>query len=218
MEKLFKFIGERRVFWPLLALPGICRLVVPALTDGLGFNPLFELLHRTGQIAVWLLAFVLALTPLKTLFPRARLVNTLNRHRRAIGVSAFVYATLHVAEHFLYEGEFHGYLANVWKSFFLTGTFGLLALVALGATSNNFSVRQLGYHRWKWVHRIVYVAVVALAWHVATAGKGNWPFARLVFLPLLALQLLRLGKPLVARLRLRAATPVRNTSNASPPA
>lgn len=184
----------RRFFWPLLALPGIWRLVVPALTDGLGFNPLFELLHRTGQIAVWLLIAVLALTPLKMLFPHAKLVAILNRHRRAIGVSVFIYGSLHVTEHFLYEGEFKGYLTNFWKPFFLTGTFAILVFALLGLTSNNFSVLRLGYPFWKWLHRLVYLAALALAWHVGTAGKGNWPFARMVFIPLLALQLLRAGK------------------------
>lgn len=201
MDNFFKLLADRRVFWPLLAVPGIWRLVVPALTNGLGFNPLFELLHRTGQIAVWLLVAVLALTPLKTLFPRARLINALNRHRRAIGVSAFIYAALHVTEHFFYEGELAGYFKNIWQPFFLTGTVGITVLTLLAATSNNFSVRRLNYHRWKWLHRLVYLAALLLAWHVGTAGKGNWPFAQKVFIPLLALQLLRVIKPLAVRLR-----------------
>jgi methionine sulfoxide reductase heme-binding subunit len=202
MNHLLKALATRRLFWPLLAVPAIWRLIVPALTDGLGFNPLSELLHRTGQIAIWMVVAVLALTPLKTLFPRARLVNTLNRHRRAMGVAAFIYAALHVMEHFLYEGELRGYFANVWKPFFLTGTFALLVLLALATTSNNFSVKRLGYHRWKWLHRLVYLAALALMWHVGTAGKGNWPFAQKVFLPLLALQLLRVIKPLAERLQI----------------
>lgn len=201
MNNFLKLLADRRVFWPLLAVPGIWRLVIPALTDGLGFNPLFELLHRTGQIAVWMLVAVLVLTPLKGLFPGARLVNTLNRHRRAIGVSTFIYATLHVTEHFLYEGEFAGYFKNIWQPFFLTGTVGITVLTLLAATSNNFSVRRLNYHRWKWLHRFVYLAALLLAWHVGTAGKGNWPFAQKIFIPLLVLQVLRIGKPLIVRLR-----------------
>src|SRR6185503_1306395 len=109
MTTFWKIFATRRFFWSLLAVPGIVRLVIPAMTDGLGLNPLFELLHRTAQIAVWLLVGVLALTPLKTLFPRAKLINALNRHRRAVGVATFIYAALHVTEHFLYEGEFKGY-------------------------------------------------------------------------------------------------------------
>src|SRR5262249_28844716 len=88
------------------------------------------------------------------------------------------------------------YLVNFWKPFFLTGTFGLAVLAVLAATSNDFSVRRLRYQNWKWIHRAVYLATLALVWHVGTAGKGNWPFAQKVFVPLLALQVLRLGKPL----------------------
>ena len=194
MDKFLKFISRRRFFWPLLVLPGIWRLAVPALTDSLGFNPLFELLHRAGQIAVLMLIAVLAFTPLKTLFPNSTLAAALNRHRRAAGVAAFAYASLHVAANFLYEGEFKGYLLNFWKWFFLTGTFGISVLALLAFTSNDFSVRRLGYPFWKWLHRLVHFATLALAWHIATAGKGNWPFARKVFIPLLILQTLRLGK------------------------
>lgn len=200
MDKFYKILATRWFFWPLLAVPGIWRLLIPAFTDGLGFNPLFELLHRTGQIAICLLVSVLALSPLKTLFPRVRLINVLNRHRRAIGVATFIYAALHVTEHFVYEGGAHTYLANIGKPFFLTGTFGIVTLAIMAATSNNFSVRRLSYPVWKRIHRVVYFATLGLAWHVATAGKGNWPFAEKVFIPLLALQLLRLLKPPIARL------------------
>jgi sulfoxide reductase heme-binding subunit YedZ len=222
VNTFWKIFATRRFFWPLLAVLAIWRLVVPALTGGLGFNPLSELLHRTGQIAVWLLVAALALTPLKTLFPRSKLVNALNRHRRAVGVAAFIYASLHVTEHFLYEGGFGTYWKNLHQPFFIAGTFGFLVLMLMALTSNNFSVRRLGYHRWKWIHRLVYLAAIVLVWHVGTVGKGNWPFARKVFVPLLVLQLLRLMKPLVGRTRLKPVSPrepdqLNPGSSASPP-
>jgi sulfoxide reductase heme-binding subunit YedZ len=207
LNTFWKIFSTRRFFWALLAVPGIWRLVIPALTNGLGFNPLFELLHRTGQIAIWLLVIVLSLTPLKTLFPRPKLINALNRHRRAIGVAAFIYASLHMMEHFLYEGELKGYFRNFWQPFFLAGTFGITVLTLLAVTSNNFSVKRLGYHRWKWLHRLVYFAALALIWHVGTVGKGNWPFAKRVFIPLLVLQLLRVGKLGAERVRKKITSP-----------
>jgi DMSO/TMAO reductase YedYZ heme-binding membrane subunit len=104
-------------------------LVIPALTDDLGFNPLQELLHRSGEIAVWTLGAVLSLSPLKKLFPRSKIVSALNRHRRAVGVTAFIYALLHVNANFLYEGEIASYFKTVWKPFFLAGTVGFLVLL-----------------------------------------------------------------------------------------
>jgi hypothetical protein len=68
----------------------------------------------------------------------------------------------------------------------------------------------------------VYLAAIVLVWHVGTVGKGNWPFARKVFVPLLVLQLLRLMKPLVGRTRLKPVSPrepdqLNPGSSASPP-
>ncbi|MDD5198940.1 MAG: ferric reductase-like transmembrane domain-containing protein [Terrimicrobiaceae bacterium] len=196
MEKASKIIGSRWFAWPLLTLPALLRLVIPALTDGLGFNPLQELLHRTGQIAVWTLAAVLCLTPLKTLFPKSRLAGALNRHRRTVGVAACVYAALHVTANFLYEGQFQSYLDGVWKPFLLSGTTGFLILLALAVTSNAWSVRHLGYRLWKWIHRLAYVAAVVLFYHQGTSGKGNWPAAQWIFFPLAGFEILRLGKSL----------------------
>src|SRR5262249_15633748 len=74
---------------------GLWLLVIPAFTGALGANPAEKLLHQTGEIAIWILGAVLSLSPLRVLFPHSRLVNALNRHRRAIGVSACVYGLMH---------------------------------------------------------------------------------------------------------------------------
>ena len=90
-------------------------LVVPALTNQLGANPLEELLHRCGEIAIWLLGTVLALSPLRAIFPHSPIVAALNRHRRWIGVSAFIYGSLHLTCHVLYEGGWDGFRAS-WSA------------------------------------------------------------------------------------------------------
>jgi len=81
---------------------GLWLLIIPAFTGALGANPAEKLLHQTGEIAIWTLGAVLSLSPLRVLFPRSRVVNALNRHRRAIGVSACVYGLIHFAFHLLY--------------------------------------------------------------------------------------------------------------------
>src|SRR4051812_130770 len=82
---LAKIAGNR--LFALLSLVGfgIWLLIIPAFTGGLGANPLESLLHGSGEISIWTLGFVLALSPLRTLFPRSSLVTALNRHRRMIG-------------------------------------------------------------------------------------------------------------------------------------
>ena len=90
---LIKILANKLFALAVLIGVGICLLVIPAFTGGLGANPLEKLLHQSGEIAIWTLGAVLALSPLRVLFPRARIVNALNRHRRAIGVSACVRAS-----------------------------------------------------------------------------------------------------------------------------
>jgi uncharacterized protein len=195
MNVLSKIIASRVFALIALAAPGIYLLVVPAMTDDLGVNPLQELLHRSGEIAVWTLGTVLSLSPLKKLFPRSKMVSALNRHRRAVGVTAFIYALLHVNANFLYEGEIASYFKTVWKPFFLAGTIGFLVLLLLTATSNDWSVRRMGFNLWKWIHRLAYLAALVLFYHQGTSGKGNWQIALTLFIPVASLEAVRVSKP-----------------------
>jgi sulfoxide reductase heme-binding subunit YedZ len=178
---------------------GFWLLVIPTFTGALGANPAEKLLHQTAEIAIWTLGAVLSLSPLRVLFPRSRLVNALNRHRRAIGVSACVYGLMHFGFHLLYEGDAQAIARSFSKPFAWLGLAGLSILVVLAATSNNFSIRKLGGKKWKWLHRLAYAAAALLIYHQAIAGKGHWHMARWLLLSLLVLQTARVTKQLVAR-------------------
>ena len=170
-------------------------LVVPVfVAGGLGANPVERLLHRTGEVAIWTLGAVLILTPLRTLFPRSVIVAALNRHRRAIGVSAWVYASLHLACHVLYEGDWEDLRRSLGKPFTWYGLAGLALLTVLALTSNQWSMRKLGGRRWKRLHRLVYVAAALVIYHQAIAGKGHWYVARWLFWPVVILEAARLVK------------------------
>ena len=173
---------------------GVWLLVVPALTGALGANPVEKLLHQSGEIAIWTLGAVLALTPLRVLFPRARLVAALNRHRRMIGVSSCIYGLLHFSSHILYEGNWASLLRSFSKPFIWFGLAGLAILVALALTSNQWSARKLGGKNWKLLHRLAYVAAALLLYHQSIAGKGHWHVARWLLLALGTLELARLAK------------------------
>ena len=144
-------------------------------------------------IAIWTLGAVLALTPLRTLFPPSRLVNALNRHRRMIGVTACIYGLLHLSSHVLYEGDWDSFLQSFTKPFIWFGFSGLTILVILALTSNQWSIRKLGGPNWKCLHRLAYVAAL-LIYHQAIAGKGHWYIARWLFFTLVTLELARLAK------------------------
>ncbi len=174
-------------------------LLIPAFTGSLGANPLEKLLHQSGEIAIWTLGAVLALSPLRVLLPRARIVNAVNRHRRAIGVSACVYGLLHFGLHVLYEGGLDGLARSLSKPFIWFGIAGLSILVALALTSNNWSIRALGGKNWKLLHRLAYAAAALLIYHQSIAGKGHWHIARWLLFPLLTLQVARITKILLTR-------------------
>ena len=194
-----KIVGHKQFALFVIVGIGLWFLVIPALTGGLGANPLEKILHQTGEISIWTLGAVLSLSPLRVLFPQSRLVAALNRHRRVIGVSACVYALLHLSAHVLYEGGWDRFVRSLSKPFIWYGLTGLSILAVLGLTSNNFSIRILGGRNWKRLHRLAYVAAAVLIYHQAIAGKGHWQIARWLLFPLAALQIARLIKVLVVK-------------------
>ena len=199
MNSFIKILANNLFALLMLIGVGVWLLVIPAFTGGLGANPLEKLLHQTGEIAIWSLGAVLALSPLRVLLPRSRIVNALNRHRRVIGVSACVYGLLHFGLYVLYEGDLDGLARSLSKPFIWCGVAGLSILVALALTSNNWSIRALGGKKWKLLHRLAYAAAALLIYHQSIAGKGHWHIARWLLFPLLALQAARLAKMLLPR-------------------
>src|SRR5215467_4203813 len=203
---LLKILGNKIFALAVAVGVGISLLVIPAFTGDLGANPAEQLLHRSGEIAIWTLGAVLSLSPLRVLFPRSRVVNALNRHRRAIGVSVCVYGLIHFGFHLLYEGDAQAIARSFSKPFIWVGLAGLSILLVLALTSNNFSIRKLGGRNWKRLHRLAYLAAALLIYHQAIAGKGHWQIARWLLFTLASLQSARVTKTLLMKLRRRSRT------------
>ena len=201
MNVLVKILAHKLFALTALVGVGIWFLVIPAFTGRLGANPLETLLHESGEIAIWTLGAVLALSPLRIVFPNSRIVMALNRHRRATGVTACIYGLLHFSFHVLYEGGWDGLVRSLSKPFIWFGAAGLTILAILATTSNQWSIRALGGKNWKLLHRLAYVAAGLLIYHQAIAGKGHWAIARWLLFPLAALQLARLAKTFLQKKR-----------------
>jgi sulfoxide reductase heme-binding subunit YedZ len=208
VNNVARVIGNKLAALSLVIGVGVWLLVIPAFAGTLGANPLEALLHRSGEIAIWTLGAVLSLTPLRVLFPRSQIIAALNRHRRAIGVSACVYGLLHVSAHILYEGGWGGLMQSLSKPFIWYGLAGLSILLALAITSNQFSIRKLGGRNWKRLHRLAYIAAALLIYHQAIAGKGHWHIARWLLFILAALQLARMSKKFCKPSHVRRPTPI----------
>lgn len=171
----------RRVpVWPLYLL-GV--LPVPVLiylgaTGGLGVEPIKELEHRLGELALQALILGLAITPLRRLTGLSLL-----RFRRAIGLLAFYYLTSHLLVWLLLDVQI---LSQIWadilkRPYITVGMLGFVLLVPLAVTSNNRSVRVLGAVTWRRLHRLVYPAVLLGAVHYVMLVKG-WQIEPLIYL------------------------------------
>jgi sulfoxide reductase heme-binding subunit YedZ len=185
IERLFR---SRAFVLTAIVLPGLWPAWPIASGDPTVLaDPLKYLLHHFGFVACILLAAVLALTPLRVLFPRSRLAAALNRHRRTVGVSAFCYALIHLTCQVLHEAGWPTFWTDVRKPFILVGLLAFSILLVLAATSFNAVVRWMGGRRWKRLHRLAYLAAGLAAYHQAAARKIFPVQVLWIFVPLAGL-------------------------------
>ena len=145
---------QKYFLWAFLAVPAALWLVQARGMDPYDWE---ELLHPTGELSARLLIVALALTPLVQLFPTAKPLRWLIRHRRALGVAAFGYAALHTG---LYIGARFG---PGPRDGLMTGAHA-----------------RFGWKIWK-VRTGVEVTVLAIGWLLGgTVGFGTIAFALLI--------------------------------------
>ena len=99
---------------------------------------------------------------------------SLMKFRRQIGLMAFYFLTAHVLVWAVLDVQS---LSRVWadiveRPYITIGMAGLLALVPLALTSNNYAIRKLGPLRWRKLHRLAYPAVLLGALHYIWLVKG----------------------------------------------
>lgn len=176
---------------------GLCSPVlfvfIPILQGSVEYlaDPAKYLLESVGKAAVILFIVVMAVTPLRRIFPKSDLVKALAYRRREIGVSVFVYALLHFLVYLPYIGSVSAFLDEFNKLFILSGLLALVVLAVLAATSNNWAVRSLGGKSWKRLHLLVYLALALVIYHQAAQEKTGLRETIVYFSPLLALEAIR---------------------------
>lgn len=176
-------IQSYRLLAILLALPWAI-LALGYITERLFYG---ELIHASGDWAIWLLMAALAVTPLRRWFPRQSWTAWLLPRRRYLGVAAFAYALLHTGVYVLRQGDLPKILSEVLDAGILTGWLAFAIFVPLALTSNDRSVRRLG-RGWKRLHRAVYAAaVLSFAHWVLVAFDPTAAFAHLAVLAVLEL-------------------------------
>jgi sulfoxide reductase heme-binding subunit YedZ len=188
--KQFKLI-KAAVF--LLALLPFIRLVVFAIADKLGANPVEFITRNTGDWTLYFLCMTLAVTPLRKIVQW----NWLIKLRRMLGLFTFFYVALHFTT-FLWFDHFFD-IDEMWKDvikrpFITIGFVAFVLLIPLAVTSTNYMVKRLGGKRWQWLHRLVYLiaplAIVHYWW--MKAGKHDFSQPTLFGIIVATLLLMRL--------------------------
>lgn len=166
--------------WPIVVL-GLLPLAWPFAMQSLDFliDPARAWMHHTGELATWLLAATLCMTPLQRWTGWAGWI----RWRRVLGLLSFAYVTLHLLT---FIGLWQGFDAarivqeTGKRPYLWVGLSAWLLLLPLALTSTKAAQRRLG-RRWKTLHQAVYVIALLAIWHQAWAHKvglvGVWPAA-----------------------------------------
>lgn len=178
------------IYW--IGLLPAANLFAAALTDRLGPDPLKVLENGLGEWTLRFLILGLTISPLMR-FARINLV----RYRRAIGLVAFAYVSLHLSVYLFLDRQLDvpAIIADIIKRPYITiGMTAFVLLLPLALTSNNWSVARLG-KRWQKLHKLVYVAAILGAVHYLLLVKA-WPLEPILYLAaIVALIALRLFYP-----------------------
>jgi sulfoxide reductase heme-binding subunit YedZ len=132
-------------------------------------DPIQEITTRTGKTALILLMLSLACTPVNVLFG----IKPVLRVRRALGLYAFAYASLHFLT---FVGLDYGFDLDLLRQaifeqrFVLVGFAAGLLLMPLTVTSTRGWRRRLGKN-WKTLHRLAYLAGVLAVVHFLWSAK-----------------------------------------------
>jgi methionine sulfoxide reductase heme-binding subunit len=161
----------RPLLWVVAVAPAVL-LVVRALTDNLGAEPIEKLEHETGEWTLRLLAASLAVTPLI----RFTRWGWLIAQRRFLGLAAFTYAAIHLSIYIGLDQFFNvsDIVEDVLKHLYITvGMLAFLLLLPLAVTSTKGWIKRLGGKRWNRLHQLVYVAAIAGCVHYLWAVKKD---------------------------------------------
>ncbi len=142
----------------------ILTMDMPALANVLGFLALF--------------AYIITLLPtiLRIVFPRMKetgIPQWLLKHRRFIGILAFLLALIH--GFLLVEKRSIDFLDLKTYWIYIQGITTFIIFTVLAMTSNDWSVKKLKKN-WKKLHQLTYLAMFLLTWHIWDKMSGHWTY------------------------------------------
>ncbi len=169
---------ERAPTW-LVYLAGLVPLgllIWATLSNTLGPDPVKAIERDLGKTALWLLALGLMVTPLRPWLD-------LLRFRRALGLLAFLYVSLHLTvwvwlDLRLLWGQALGELVK--RPYLTLGILAFVLMIPLALTSNLWAIRRLR-RNWGRLHRLTYaialLAVVHYLMQMKVISTEGWVWA-----------------------------------------
>jgi sulfoxide reductase heme-binding subunit YedZ len=160
-----------QIIMHIYAWSALARLLFDYFTGNLSINPIQDLEQRTGRAAITLLVLSLMCTPLNTLFGWKELL----KRRRALGLYAFMYVSIHVL---IFLDLDYGLAWSliiqsvVEKPYIIFGLITFLLLTPLAITSFDIWKKRLKKN-WKRLHRTVYLIAPLAVLHFALSKKGD---------------------------------------------
>jgi sulfoxide reductase heme-binding subunit YedZ len=140
-----------------------------------------------------LLFYAITLLPGLLHFTNPELIHSkfviwITKHRRNLGISAFFFGLAHGA---LIAYNHQADLTDPSTYIkYIQGVILLSIFFALAITSNNWSIHHLKSN-WKKIHRLTYLVMFILVWHIIDKMQNNWswftPIGLLILFVLIAL-------------------------------
>ena len=172
MKPFFKRYTPLQIAMHVYAWSAFVHILFDFLTGNVSANPIQELEQRTGRHAITLLVLSLACTPLNTLFKWPELL----KRRRALGLYAFLYASIHVL---IFVDLDYGLAWSLIiqtifeKPYIIVGVISFLLLMPLAFTS--FDIWKIRLKKnWKRLHQMIYLIAPLVVLHFAWSKKGDF--------------------------------------------
>ncbi|HSJ88523.1 MAG TPA: protein-methionine-sulfoxide reductase heme-binding subunit MsrQ [Anaerolineales bacterium] len=172
MKSFFKRYTPLQIAMHIYAWSALIHIAFDFLTGNISANPIQELEQRTGRHAITLLVLSLACTPLNSLFGWRELI----KRRRALGLYAFMYASIHVL---IFLDLDYGLAWSLivqtilQKPYIVVGVLSFLMLIPLAFTSFDIWKMRLKKN-WKRVHQMIYLIAPLAVLHYAWGKKGDF--------------------------------------------
>ena len=171
MKSFFSRYTPLQIAIHIYGWSALVRLIVDYFNHHLTANPIQAMEQRTGRHALTLLVLSLMCTPLNNFFGWRELL----KRRRALGLYAFMYATIHLT---IFMDLDYGFAWSLLlqtiaeKPYIIYGLCTFFLLIPLAATSFDIWKKRLG-KSWKSLHQLVYFIAPLAAYHYILSKKGD---------------------------------------------